>query len=78
MDSNAELQLRSGLRQLISSAGTEVTVDLSKVESISSICVGALVAAWIDFRAAGKRPKLVASSAVKKVLDMTGLSNVLL
>jgi len=76
LDSDGELQLRKGLQQLLASGAAAVTVDLSKVESINSICVGSLVAAWIDFRSAGKRAALVASPAVRKVLDLTGLSNV--
>ncbi len=78
LDTSAEAQLRDGLQKLIDSGAEVVTADLSKVEMITSVCIGALVVLWIDLCEAGRRGQLITSPAVKKVLDMTGLSAVLL
>jgi anti-anti-sigma factor len=77
LDSNAEGQLRSSFRKLLESDAEVVTVDLSEVKMITSVCIGALVVLWIDLGSAGRRGRLVTSPAVKKVLDMTGLTGVL-
>lgn len=78
LDSDSEAQLRDGFEKLVAGGAETVTVDLSEVELITSICIGALVVLWIDLTAAGKRAELITSPAVKKVLDMTGLSAVLM
>ncbi|MHC5056789.1 MAG: STAS domain-containing protein [Planctomycetota bacterium] len=76
LDGDSEGKLRRHLQVLLSGDAETVTVNLSKVDSISSICVGSLVAFWIDLRPSGRRMKVAPSPAVRKVLDMTGLSGV--
>ncbi len=78
LDTNAEAQLRDGLQKLLDSGAEVVTADLSGVEMITSVCIGALVVLWIDLCGAGRRGQLVTSPAVKKVLDLTGLTAVLM
>jgi anti-anti-sigma factor len=76
LDGDAEAKLRRHLQVLLDADADTVTLDLSKVDFISSVCVGALVAFWIDLRPKGRRMKVAPSAAVRKVLDMTGLSSV--
>ena len=76
LDAESESKLRRHLNVLLGEEAETVAIDLSKVNSISSVCVGQLVAFWIDLRPAGRRMKLVPSPAVRKVLDMTGLTGV--
>ena len=78
LDTSAEVQLRDGLQKLLDSGAEVVTVDLSEVKMITSVCIGALVVLWIDLCEAGRRGKLLTSPSVKKVLDMTGLTTVLM
>lgn len=78
LDTSAEVQLREGLQKLLESDAEVVTADLSEVEMITSVCIGALVVLWIDLCGAGRQGKLLTSPAVKKVLDMTGLTTVLM
>ncbi len=77
LDSSAEPQLRQAFEDLLAGGAEAVTVDLSGVEMISSVCVGALVVLWLDLRAAGRWGQLLTSPAVKRILDMTGLTTVL-
>jgi anti-anti-sigma regulatory factor len=77
LGSDAELELKGGLRKLLDTGGQVVKLDMSKVETITSVCIGAIVALWIDLCAAGRRMELTSSPSVKKVLDMTGLTDVL-
>ncbi len=74
LDANAQSQLSDHCRKLLDSGGDAVTIDLSGVEMITSVCIGTLVATWIDLNSAGKRAELVASSGVMKVLDLVGLT----
>jgi len=78
LDDKAEAGFRDGLRRLLRSDPSAVTVDLVGVEAITSVCVGALVAMWVDLREAGGTLTLRASPAVKKTLDMTGLTSPLM
>ncbi len=78
LDTSAEAQLRDGLQRLLESGADVVTTDLTGVEMITSVCIGALVVLWIDLCEAGRRGKLLTSPSVKKVLDMTGLTTVLM
>ena len=78
LDPDAEAGLREGLCRLFDSGAEVVTLDLSGVNTISSICVGALVVLWVDLCSDGRRARLIPSPPVKKVLDMTGLSKVLM
>ncbi len=76
LDGESESKLRRHLRVLLDCEAETVTIDLTKVKSISSICIGSLVAFWIDLRPSGRRMKVAPSPAVRKILDMTGLSGV--
>ena len=76
LDGDSESKLRRHLQVLLGGESDPVTIDLSKVDFISSVCVGSLVAFWVDLRPAGRRMKIAPSAAVRKVLDMTGLSGV--
>ncbi|MHC4250206.1 MAG: STAS domain-containing protein [Planctomycetota bacterium] len=76
LDGDSEGKLRRHLQVLLGGDAETVSINLSKVDSISSICVGSLVAFWIDLRPSGRRMKVAPSPAVRKVLDMTGLSGV--
>ena len=78
LDASAEAQLRDGLQRLLDSGAEVVTADLSGVEMITSVCIGALVVLWIDLCETGRQGKLLTSPAVQKVLDMTGLTTVLM
>ena len=76
LDGDSESKLRRHLQVLLNGESEIVTIDLSKVDFISSVCVGSLVAFWVDLRPMGRRMKIAPSTAVRKVLDMTGLSGV--
>jgi len=76
LDGDSESKLRRHLQVLLDGESDPVTIDLSKVDFISSVCVGSLVAFWVDLRPAGRRMKIAPSTTVRKVLDMTGLSGV--
>ena len=76
LDADAEGELRDQCARLLLSGTESVKVDLSGVGSISSVCVGALVALWIDLCAAGRGMELQASPEVRRVLDIAGLGDV--
>jgi anti-anti-sigma factor len=78
LDGDAESVLRSKLQKLAATGAQVVELNLTKVESITSICIGALVASWIDLNDSKRSMKLSASAPVKRVLDMTGLTSVLM
>ena len=73
LEAMQETELREHCATLFLEAGETVRIDLTQVESISSVCIGALVTLWIDLCAAGRRIELKASPAVEKVLNMAGL-----
>jgi anti-anti-sigma factor len=76
LDSADEDELRERLGELFDSGAETISVDLSKLEGISSLCIGSLVALWIDLREAGKRLKIRPSPAVKRMFDLSGLADV--
>ncbi len=78
LDGEAELELRNRFRELFDCGAALVTVDLSGVEVIASVCIGALLVLWMDLRSAGRSAKLIPSPPVKEVLDLTGLASVLM
>ena len=78
LDADAQDQLKHNCEKLLAGDAEVVTVDLSKVDVITSVCVGTLVALWIDLGSAGRRAKLKTSPGVRKVLEMTGLTPVLM
>jgi anti-anti-sigma factor len=58
----------------LAAEGDTVTLDLTLVEYVNSISIGILVALCMDLREAGKRAILQPSKAIKRVLDLTGLT----
>ena len=78
LDSRVRDAFSGGLGELLKTNAPVVTVDLTHADSISSICVGALVALWIDLRTQGRSMHLQASPAVLRTLDLTGLTSVLM
>jgi anti-anti-sigma factor len=78
LDTAAEAQLRTNLQKLFDGGAPKVSVDFTGVTMITSICIGGLVAFWIDLNGAGRKLDLTASETVKRVLDMTGLTSVLM
>ena len=55
-----------------------VTIDMEHVSRIDSRCIGVLATLWIDLSVAGRRFELLPSRSVKKILDLSGLSQVFL
>jgi anti-anti-sigma factor len=78
LDGDAEGPMRAQLDKLLGGTTGPVEVDMLGVDVISSICIGALVAFWIDLNSGGRTLKLSASPQVKRVLDLTGLTTVLM
>ena len=78
LEDRDEGELRRSCLDLFLTGADVVTVDMSGVERICSRCVGTLVTLWIDLSAVGRGLELATSPAVKRVLDMSGLSSVLL
>ena len=78
LDEDDEIEMRECCRELLERGTDPVTVDLSKAGRIASVCIGTLVAFWIDLREAGREGKIVPSPSVMRVLEMTGLAGVLL
>ena len=76
LDGSAQAELRSHCRKLLDGGAETVELDLSGVEHIASVCIGSIVAFWIDLRPAGIRLKIIPSPAVKRVLELTGLAGV--
>lgn len=76
LDASAEPELTSHGRKLLEGGAETVELDLSRVEQIASVCIGSIVALWIDLRPAGIRLKIIPSPAVKRVLELTGLAGV--
>jgi anti-anti-sigma factor len=77
LDEGAEADLRRRCREVLGSGAEVVTVDLTGVDMITSVCIGALLVLWMDLRSEGRSAKLLPSPRVKKVLDMVGLASVL-
>ncbi len=78
LDHDFEAEMRDCCRELVEGDSDAVTVDLSKVGSVTSGCIGVLVGLWVDLRDAGRRGKIVPSPSVVRVLELTGLAGVLL
>ena len=76
LDGDSEEKLRRHLDVLLKGSADTVQIDFSRVDFISSSCVGSLVAFWIDLRPSGRKMKLAPSTSVRKILDLTGLSGV--
>ena len=77
-DAEDEMDFRGRLQALLVGDVAVVTVDMSGVRMISSVCIGALIFLCIDLSLAGRRLDVVASPAVKKVLAPVGLTSVLM
>ena len=74
LDPESEPELKDACARLLSGAASTVTLDLTGVDYINSISIGVLVALCMDLRAAGRRAIMQPSKQVKKILDMTGLT----
>jgi anti-anti-sigma factor len=74
LDPDSENSLRGSCRRALEGKSETVTLDLTGVDYINSISIGMLVALCMDLRASGRRAVLQPSKQVKKVLDMTGLT----
>jgi anti-anti-sigma regulatory factor len=66
--------LKRALSDLMLSDSNVVEIDLREVDSISSICIGAVVAAWIDLHACERRLQVMPSKHVLRILDMAGIT----
>jgi anti-anti-sigma factor len=75
LDTETERDLRDSCTALLSSTEDTVTLDLTKVERINSVSIGVLVALMMDLRQVSKRAILQPSPSLKRVLDMTGLTD---
>lgn len=78
LDQDSQVELRDYCRDLLAGGSDPVTVDLSKVGDLTSMCIGTLIALWIDLRESGRRGKIVPSPSVMRLLEVTGLADVLL
>ncbi len=78
LHSRHEKELGKWCRELFRAGDRVVKIDMSGVERIRSRCLGTLVAFLMDLRAAGRELQIIPSSAVKKALDLRGLTAVLL
>ncbi len=78
LDVLQERELRQGCLDLLMTNADVVTVDLSYVTQICSRCVGTLATLWIDLHATGRELELAVSPAVKRVLDLAGVSTLFL
>lgn len=78
LDPHAEMPFRDALSKLLSAESRVVAIDLTEVEVITSVCVGALVSTWIDIRTGGRTMALRVSPHVRRILDMMGLTSVLM
>jgi anti-anti-sigma factor len=72
-----EKELKEHAAALLKLPEKEVTIDLSAATGITSVCIGVLVAAWLDLREAEKQLALQASAEVRSILDMTGLAKLM-
>ena len=78
LDDLAESPFRDALKKVLASGNRTVEMDLTRVEAITSACVGALVGFWIDLKTAGRALVLSVSPHVRKTLDVTGVAAALL
>ena len=82
LDDEAEIEMRDRCGDLLALPAQEgaesVIVDLSKVGRLTSMCVGTLVALWIDLREAGRSGRIIPSQSVMRVFELAGLTEVLL
>jgi anti-anti-sigma factor len=74
LDPDSEEELKDACRRLLSSAGETVTLDMTQVERINSVSIGILVALLMDLQQANRRAVLQPSANLKRILDMTGLT----
>ena len=78
LDGDAEREFKDNLEAMLAGDADPVTIDLSEVVVIVSVCIGAFIVFWIDSQEAGKRIRLIPSPVVMRVLDLTGLAAVML
>jgi anti-anti-sigma factor len=78
LNTDEDAELRKWCLDLFLHDKEVVTVDMENVSRIDSRCIGVLATLWIDLSVVGRRFKLLPSSSVKRILDMSGLSQVFL
>jgi anti-anti-sigma factor len=74
LGAETERELRDICLKLPRAEGDTVTLDFTKVDHINSVSIGILVALLMDLRDAHKRAVLQPSANLKRILDMTGLT----
>jgi len=74
LDADTEGELKDACATLLGATESTITLDLTKVNHINSVSIGILVALLMDLRAANKRAVLQPSARLKRILDMTGLT----
>ena len=74
LDGEAEEEFKEYLSKLLLDGPETVTIDLTKVDYIASMCMGTLVAFWIDLCAAQRIMDLQVSTEVRRVMDVSGLT----
>jgi anti-anti-sigma factor len=74
LDGDADEEFKEYLSKLLLDGPETVTVDLTEVDFMTSVCMGTLVAFWIDLGAAQRIMDLQVAPEVKRVLDASGLT----
>ncbi len=76
LDAGREDELRRNCDQLLARPETDLIVDLTAVEYIHSLSVGALSYAWVEAVSRDKEMTFVVSPYVSDIFARTGLSRV--
>ena len=71
-----EGELQSHCTRLLDSPERQLTIDLSGVEYVHSLCVGVLSYAWVEALNRDKEVVFVVSPEVADVFERTGLARV--
>jgi len=69
-----ESDLKRALSDLLLTDNAVVELDLRQVDGITSMCIGAVVAAWIDLHACERKLQVIPSAYVLRILDMAGIT----
>jgi anti-anti-sigma regulatory factor len=76
LDQDSEAGLRRALSDLLLTDSAVVEIDLREVHSITSLCIGAVVATWIDLHACDRRLQVLPSQHVLRIFDTAGITQV--
>ena len=74
IDETDEPELRDACGRLAAGTADPVTLDLTGVTFVNSVSIGIFVALCMDLRGAGRRAVLKPSTTMKRILDITGLT----